>query len=796
MQRAVCLALVNRSLEPVLHGLYGRPPPDEVHERIHDGLNARAREFYRGEVWPLRGVFGVLSRFPAGTGGGDGGKVTPKAVTTWMTDAGTIACSCVRRVAFSARHGEAPVDETCQHAKTFRGASSYLAARLGVSLAVLRRTIPRIFEDDDCPEGAAKASNDADIKPNWDAESIIETFRTGQTAAAVVLSGTGMCKVPAPVRCLRKTSSCEFCDSAAGFSCVHAVRARSVRHGEPPNKVAAAGAGGATGDDGETAVDDAQSTLPLPLHNCLLSVRVDAKVCAYMREGKVLSVPAPLRCPTCGTPRKKDTVKVDDGAVMCSEGYTAMGMESFFCSSDECQRWVFPDGRAEGLVILSCSTALMALIMRDMASEMVLSGSPFKACLKHWNNQFMDRRDSGAFPKMLPVKLKSRKTITALFFLTLELMTKEPPLWAFKCGTCQDEDGRFRIVMADGIWLGYLKRLASARYASPAEVCTSVRDGVRAASIHPTEWVRRFLRMTLKQPAKATFIKGVQLNSAKRALAFLCPMALPHVLETELPEDRRTQLVRLRNFLGLLRDLERATLPLVKGIVTRTKKLLSARGTMRPAVLETHQLTLQRLHAWLVHVEEADAGGVVAAGGISGAGNGGGDGAIADGGLHDDGEAEDEDGDVGAAPDQPPPAMPAVVPVAAAGANETRGRAAGPNTARRPAAAARSHHVARSTNEPLDPRCLRPRIKALGASLYRDITSFAIAVTIDPVVNACKPRHVGAIKKLADVLQAADGFAQVQDLKRRVALVTDAPLPPATPDAQENAPEPVAAETS
>lgn len=374
-------------------------------------------------------------------------------------------------------------------------------------------------------------------------------------------------------------------------------------------------------------------------------------------------------------------------------------------------------------------------------------------------------------------------------------MTKEPPLWAFKCGTYQDEDGRFRMVTADGIWLGYLKRLASARYASPAEVCTSVRDRVRAASIHPSEWVRRFLRMTLKQPAKATFIKGVQLNSAKRALAFLCPLALPHVLETELPEDRRTQLVRLRTFLGLLWDLERATLPLVKGIVTRTKKPLSARGNMRPAVLETHQLTLQRLHAWLVHVEEADAGGVVAAGGIAGAGNGGGDGAIADGGLHDDGEAEDEDGDVGAAPDQPPPAMPAVVPVAAAGSHETSGRAAGPNIARRPAAAARSHHVARSTNEPLDPRCLRPRIKALGASLYRDITSFAIAVTIDPVVNAFKPRHVGALKKLADVLQAADGFAQVRDLKRRVALVTDAPLPPATPDAPGNAPEPVAAET-
>eukprot|EP00170_Pyropia_yezoensis_P004892 contig_19949_g4906 len=629
MQRAVCGALVNRGLEPVLRGLFGRSPPEEVHQRIHDGLTARWREFYRGEVWPLRGVYGVLAGFPAGVAQGVGGKMIPTVVTNWLTDAGAIACSCVRRVAFSARHGQAPVDETCQHAKTFRGATSYLAARLGVSLAAFRRVIPGLFGDEDGAGGGNKTGDEA--FSYWDSEGIVEAFRSGQTVVAVVLSGTGSCKGPAPVPCSRQTSTCDFCDTAAGFSCIHAVRARSVRRGEPPAKSAAHDAAGTADDDGGAVVDDSRSTLPLPVYNCPSSVRADANICANMREGEIVVVRAPRSCPTCGSARKAEC-KIDDGEVMCSEGYACLQLESFFCDSKDCERWVFPDGRAEGLVILSCTTAATALIMRDMASEMVSSESPFKACFKHWANKFMDRRDSGVYPKMRPVTMRCRKTITSLFFFTLELMTKESPLWAFRCDKCQDKDGRFRVVTADGIWLGYLKRLASARYTSPAEVCNSVRDGVRAASIHPSEWVRRFLRMALKQPLKQLFIKAVQLNSAKRALAFLCPSALPHVLETELPDDRREQLVRLRALLGRLWDLDLATVSLLNEIVLCTTKLFSARRTLSESAISTHLLTIQLLNAWKLQLQQGGIGGAVPGGVASGALIGGGAGEVEGGG--------------------------------------------------------------------------------------------------------------------------------------------------------------------
>jgi len=148
MQRAFCGCLVNRGLEPVLRGLFGRSPPAEVHERIYEGLSQRSREYYRGEVWPLRGIFGVLSRFPAGLVDGAGSKLTPTVVTTSLADDGTIACSCVGRVALVARRGEVPADGTCQHAARFRGALSYVAARLGVPLSTIRRVVRRLFGEE------------------------------------------------------------------------------------------------------------------------------------------------------------------------------------------------------------------------------------------------------------------------------------------------------------------------------------------------------------------------------------------------------------------------------------------------------------------------------------------------------------------------------------------------------------------------------------------------------------------------------------------------------------------------
>lgn len=57
MRRAISGALINRGIEAVLLSLLGERPPAEVYERINDGLSSQCREYYRGEVSSLRGIF-------------------------------------------------------------------------------------------------------------------------------------------------------------------------------------------------------------------------------------------------------------------------------------------------------------------------------------------------------------------------------------------------------------------------------------------------------------------------------------------------------------------------------------------------------------------------------------------------------------------------------------------------------------------------------------------------------------------------------------------------------------------
>lgn len=179
---------------------------------------------------------------------------------------------------------------------------------------------------------------------------------------------------------------------------------------------------------------------------------------------------------------------------MCSGGYCKMRIESFWCSSAGCTTRIYADGRDIGLVIWSSSTAATAVILRDIGREMTTSGSTFGAGFRHWHNKYVDLRDSGRHPEMEEASTRSRQTITSLFYWAVYLMTRDPPVWAFRCSACQDKDGRYRVVTADGIWLGYLKLLSTGLYTNPTELCTSVKEAVEAASIHPSGWVRRFVR--------------------------------------------------------------------------------------------------------------------------------------------------------------------------------------------------------------------------------------------------------------------------------------------------------------
>jgi len=73
-------------------------------------------------------------------------------------------------------------------------------------------------------------------------------------------------------------------------------------------------------------------------------------------------------------------------------------------------------------------------------------------------------------------------------------------------------------------------------------------------------------------------------------------------------------------------------------------------------------------------------------------------------------------------------------------------------SAGREAAVARRRHEQVTVSEPSDPRCLQPYIRAMGPGQFKPIVSFFVSVAADAVVDAVKPRHVAALRGVADDL--------------------------------------------
>lgn len=259
MMRAVCESILNYGFETFVRRVIKQRPASAFLESLHSDLQERTAEYYRGDVWPLKFSFGVLSRYVNGVADPGRKGRSPSVVTTWLSDEGHVCCSCLGRTSHARRARSAPVDAACQHSIVFSRTLKRLSRRLWISEAALRQRLPMLF-DSYTPPAPALPNTTGEIKrlEDWDTEGPMETFIAGQSSVVVVLSGVGRYKVVAPVRCTRKVTSCAFCDSAAGFSCVHAVRARGVRRTQSASKRA----DHVSRSDEE---DGARSRLPLSL---------------------------------------------------------------------------------------------------------------------------------------------------------------------------------------------------------------------------------------------------------------------------------------------------------------------------------------------------------------------------------------------------------------------------------------------------------------------------------------------------------------------------------------------------
>lgn len=281
-------------------------------------------------------------------------------------------------------------------------------------------------------------------------------------------------------------------------------------------------------------------------------------------------------------------------------------------------------------------------------------------------------------------------------------------------------------------------------------------DYVQAGSLCGSEAVRRFIRLALKQPSRTIVIKTGQLQSADKALFFLCPAALPTDRAAASSEFETLKMKTLHTLLARVWVLEKAAYELARAIIKRIQNVLTNEiANSRPAQrVASDMATVAHIRQWLAGIVPVPA----AARGVGGA--------AADGaGSNDD----SSDGALSNGPEALPPPPPLRGRRGRQGGRAPRrGGAANLPAAAvragREAAAARRRHERVTVAEPSDPRCLQPNIKELGPDLFKPIVSLCVALATDAVVNAFKPRHMTAIAVVADDMAADDTASRIDVL--------------------------------
>ena len=739
------------------------------------GCGAAVRSFidttlatpYRGQVWPLETVFGAVARISYAD---QHEFKEEELMTCWVAPRGDVQCTCTGSTVNEAIidvSSETALDHDCYHARLFSDALASVGALLGDSGgAKTRRFVAQMGGSDGTISPFTRTESTDDMAASTGShnagsaarrgrrgrastrstngsavnktagdveEAEVEVFATGGFPVAVVVAGEGRRRVPAPVKCARKTTSCCYCATSRKKTCVHVLQTRHLRQSDVMAATPAVGAA-------MPPITKSISRFKLSAFNCDKSVQVDTALMDAARNGRVYVVPAPAKCPKCGTSRGEAPPDPSKGTVLSAVCIGQMELDAYNCSNKDCGMWVCAEGRKEGLVILSPGTAASVMLVRHFASQVAVEGNPFAQIFRTWWIAAQQRRRASVWSSTTPGR--GRRTVARLLSAGLRLMGMDVPDWPFFCGLCCDGDN-IDVITADGIWLGYLRRMLAAHFITYSEKCNPDAGLLTSSSIIGSEWVRRYLRLVLTEPGATIAVTVEQRTAAVLALAVLLPGALPQSYMNTFPSDQRAGAAALRSLLSAVWELEAACTQLVKAIVgAMTKFIAATHANNRPLpnnAVERDVVT--SLSAWLAarpaHAGPAAAGGPPVAAVAAAAAGAAAAGAVA--------------AAVEAA---------AVAAAAGAAAAAVNGVAAGvggepaPNLAAAAAAAAAAVGGRRpAPTSAFD--VLVPGVRALGRTAAHDVVSFCIAVATDPVVSAFNLDHVAGLRGLADLLRSA-----------------------------------------
>jgi len=784
--RALALSISNFGLEEWASAVGVPGSADAVLPSLKWYVEENASLDYSGQVWELESVVGAVARFS------DSERHEhddPEVVATWIALRGNVACTCVQSTAYEAAldpDAEHESDTSCDHASLFSSAVERLALAANVPNRDLRRRLAVLTDETD-EKGAqnnarGRRSSAAGAKGARLIADDVEVFDTGGLPIAVVVSGFGLERVPAPIKCARKRTTCCYCDSARASSCTHIQQSRHLRQSDAGRTCRS----GAEHKEQPKRAADSISQLPISVFDCNRSVQVDMDILDHARSGRPYVIDCPSVCRICSTPRGNAPDESQEGTILCHNAFCRMLLMAYTCSNKDCNAWVTAEGREESIIIYSPATAASVSVVRHFCHEVSVEGDTFSKVFRTWWKLACGRSRARVVTPSLT--LRSQRTVARLMSTGMRLTAEHPPQWPFDCRECV-KDGRIRVVSADGIWLGHLQRRAVTAFEDYCESCLPEAGLLDKASLIPSEWVRRFVRLCLTHPEKAISVTGDQRRSAFLALALLLPGAVPPAL---LVQPSSPVAKRMRSLLSVLYDLRGCVVNLVKGLVMALNKIIAASNAANqpPTATEDERSQVTHLRGWLAEplpaagqppdgaagaapqaggggggiAHDGPGGGVFHAGGGAGANPlaGGADGGVPAGGV---GGGDAQAGGSGAG--QPADGVGGGDPPAAGGGDgpPAGGAAGGQGIA---------GGVPTAPNSPLGG--LHACAQRVAANNRKGLLFFVAGIFVDPAVAAFKPGHLAALRALISYMSSITAVADIRLLLRAAAQPLGHPI--------------------
>eukprot|EP00168_Porphyra_purpurea_P017880 TRINITY_DN6394_c0_g1_i1.p1 TRINITY_DN6394_c0_g1~~TRINITY_DN6394_c0_g1_i1.p1 ORF type:complete len:922 (-),score=162.85 TRINITY_DN6394_c0_g1_i1:857-3622(-) len=562
-------------------------------------------------------------------------------------------------------------------------------------------------------------------KPSTAADVLVDeeasVWRFHKDIVVVVCAQRGAL-IPVPVYLSRKGVSCGFCPLANPGGCSHTRVAEQYRSSAGVAAVPVSTA---------NYVRSAVSSKPISLFNCPDSVTFDRRIGDLARRGSVFVLEHPDVCTACRAqmvrpPREPDKPLL--GTLHSTLGPCKMSVVRRTC--DGCGQVCSRDGRENKLILLSWTSGCTVLWGRRCA-ELVRSGTHISDVINFYTAEWSGLRSAGLLPKS--VKSRAADTLRALILTTMRLCVVDPDAGLYDCKICQLPCGRYLVITADGICLGYDSGSTPFSFEHVCETAPFVNMKTREGCMVLGKQARRMMRHILipNDPAAVT---DRTLLSSEMALSCLFLSAFGAAASTM---DSSTTAASIRRLLVLVWKIEAAAIPLAESLLSAYKctKVKRLKEKERRAEMATALEAL--LKRWKKGSPDAVAMRAWTA-------------------------ASEDDVDGNDADDGP-----AAVGAGVAGEHGRDGGA----TTRRPSKSGRKKSKPKTKVKPREEPYLRipkpllqPVMCTLDPNDVDHICRMALAFALDPVIAGIKMRHFPGLTAVFEALRAEQPRAVIEEM--------------------------------